>query len=131
MRSDHDEEELGLDLPKLTSLTTTNKSISFRDVRQVTVESTYASYHSLLDMPALTNVVLNKREAFKNKKEVNITGSSPPILPSPLDIGALQPYLNSSLSFTLSLLIRNALFPVFKIILISLSQSNTRTTQHN
>ena len=131
MRSGHDETKWGLDLPKLTSLTTTNTSLSFRDVRQVTIESTSASYHSPLDMPSLTNVVLCKGVAFKNKKEVNITGSPPPSLFLPLDIGALQPYLNSSLSFTHKLLICNALFPVFKTIFISLLQSNTPTTYHN
>ena len=82
-------------------------------------------------MPSLTNVVLNEEEAFKNKKEVNITGSPPSILPSHLDIGALQPYLNSFLSFTYKLLICNALFSGPKTILISLSQSNTLTTEHN
>ena len=131
MRSGHDEAEWGIDLPKLTSLTTDNNSITFQCVRQVTLESMCASHHSLLDMPALTNVALCKGYAFKDKKEVNITGSPPPSLPSPLDIGALQPYLNSSLSFTHILLIRNALFPVFKTIFISFLQSNTPTTYHN
>ncbi len=131
MRSGYDETKWGIDLPKLTSLTTTNTSRSFGDVRQVTVESTSASHYSPLDMPSLTNVVLNKEEAFKNKKEVNITGSPPSSLPSPLDIGPLQPYLNSSLSFIHKLLIRNALFPVFKTIFISFLQSNTPTTYHN
>ena len=118
-------------MPKLTSLTTTSNSISFGSVRQVTLESTSVSDYSLLDLPALTNVVLNKEKAFKNKKDVNITGSPPPSLFLPLDIGALQPYLNSFLSFTHKLLICNALFSGPKTILISLSQSNTLTTQHN
>ena len=131
MRNDLDEEEWKIDLPKLISLTTTSNSNSFGDVRLITLESTYASYYSFLDMPSLTNVVLCKEKAFKNKKEVNITGSPPSSLPSPLDIGALQPYLNSSLSFTHKLLICNALFPVFKTIFVSLSQSNTRTPYHN
>ena len=82
-------------------------------------------------MPSLTNVVLNEEEAFKNKKEVNITGSPPPSLPSPLDIGALQLYLSSFLFFTHKLLICNALFSELIILLFSLSQSNTRTTYHN
>ena len=118
-------------MPKLTSLTTTSNSISFGSVRQVTLESTSVSDYSLLDLPALTNVVLNKEKAFKNKKDVNITGSPPPSLFLPLDIGALQPYLNSSLSFTHSLLIRDALSSESKTILISLFQSNTRTPYHN
>ena len=131
MKSDHDETKWEIDLPKLTSLTAIDYSNTFYDVRLITLESTYASHHSLLDMPSLTNVVLRKGVAFKNKKDVNITGSPPPSTSLPLDIGALQPYLSSSLSFTHKLPIRTALFPVFKIILISLFQSNTLTTYHN
>ena len=131
MRSGYDETKWGIDLPNLTSLTTITPSITFRDVRQVTIESTYASYHLPLDLPALTNVVLDGQNAFMNKTTLSVKGSPPPILPSHLDIGALQPYLNSSLSFTHKLLICNALFPVFKTIFISLLQSNTPTTYHN
>lgn len=131
MRSGYNETKWGIDLPNLTSLTTITPSTTFRDVRQVTIESTYASYHSLLDIPALTNVVLDGQNAFLNKTTLSIKGSEHPFLPSPLDIGPLQPYLSSSLSFTHKLLIRNALFPVFKTIFISLFQSNTLTTEHN
>ena len=120
-----------MDLPNLTSLTTITPSTTFRDVRQVTLDSTSVSDYSLLDIPALTNVLLDGKNAFMNKTTLSIKGSEHPFLPSPLDIGPLQPYLSSSLSFTHKLLIRYALLNESKTIIIPLSQSNTRTTQHN
>ena len=106
-------------MPNLTSLTTITPSTTFRDVRQVTLDSTSVSDYSLLDIPALTNVLLDGKNAFMNKTTLSIKGSPPLSLPSPLDIGALMPYLNSFLSFTHKLLICNALSNESKAIPIS------------
>ena len=119
MRSGYNETKWGIDLPNLTSLTTITPSTTFRDVRQVTLDSTSVSDYSLLDIPALTNVLLDGKNAFMNKTTLSIKGSPPPSLPSPLDIGALMPYLNSFLSFTHKLLICNALSNESKTIPIS------------
>ncbi|KAK8822720.1 hypothetical protein WA556_001613 [Blastocystis sp. ATCC 50177/Nand II] len=86
-------------LPNLTSLTTITPSTTFRDVRQVTLDN----------IPALTNVLLDGKNAFMNKTTLSIKGN----------IGALMPYLNSFLSFTHKLLICNALSNESKTIPIS------------
>ena len=59
-----------IDLPKLTSLTTTSYSDSFRDPRHITLYGICSIEKWLIDMPALTNVTL-PNTSFYYKDDVS------------------------------------------------------------
>ena len=78
MRSGDKEKRWWIDLPKLISITTEGNNIgAFYYLSSITLESSFYSCESPLDIPSLTDIFLSLH-AFKEKKHVSITGSPIP-----------------------------------------------------